>query len=55
MVARLKELEVENLRLKKMYAEVQEYATRWLWHYNNERPNMVLSEVTSKQKLFIAA
>jgi putative transposase len=22
--------------------EVQEYATRWLWTYNNERPNMAL-------------
>ncbi len=22
--------------------EVQDAATRWLWTYNNERPNMVL-------------
>lgn len=22
--------------------EVQEYATRWLWTYNHERPNMAL-------------
>lgn len=22
--------------------QVQEFATRWLWTYNNERPNMAL-------------
>jgi putative transposase len=31
--------------------EVQEYATRWLWTYNNERPNMGLGGITPKQKL----
>lgn len=24
-------------------AEVQDYATRWLWFYNNERPNMAMA------------
>lgn len=35
--------------------EVQEKATRWLWHYNNERPNMALGGVTPMQKLKMAA
>lgn len=35
--------------------EVQENATRWLWHYNNERPNMALGGITPRQKLAIAA
>lgn len=33
----------------------QEIATRWLWHYNNERPNMALGGMTPKQKLALAA
>jgi putative transposase len=35
--------------------EVQEYATRWLWHYNHERPNMGLGGITPKQKLAMVA
>jgi putative transposase len=35
--------------------EVQDYATRWLWTYNHERPNMALSGITPKQKLALAA
>lgn len=35
--------------------EVQEYATRWLWTYNHERPNMALGGFTPKQKLAMAA
>ena len=35
--------------------EVQEKATNWLWHYNNERPNMALGGITPKQKLLQAA
>jgi len=31
--------------------EVQEKATQWLWHYNNERPNMGLGGITPLQKL----
>lgn len=36
-------------------AAVQDYATQWLWHYNNERPNMGLGGITPKQKLAIVA
>lgn len=31
--------------------EVREFATRWLWTYNHERPNMALGGITPKQKL----
>jgi len=36
-------------------AQVQEFATRWLWTYNNERPNMALGGITPKQKLALVA
>ena len=36
-------------------AEVQDYATRWLWTYNNERPNMGIGGITPIQKLALAA
>ena len=36
-------------------AEVQDFATRWLWTYNNERPNMALGGITPKQKVAMAA
>ena len=35
--------------------EVQDYATRWLWTYNHERPNMAIGGMTPKQKLALAA
>jgi putative transposase len=35
--------------------EVQDYATRWLWTYNNERPNMGLGGITPNQKLAMVA
>ena len=35
--------------------EVQDFATRWLWTYNNERPNMALGGITPMQKLARAA
>ena len=35
--------------------EVQEYGTRWLWTYNNERPNMALGGITPRQKMALAA
>lgn len=35
--------------------QVQTYATRWLWHYNHERPNMGLGGITPKQKLAMVA
>lgn len=31
--------------------EVQSDATRWLWIYNNERPNMAIGGITPKQVL----
>lgn len=31
-------------------AEVQAAATRWLWTYNNERPNMALGGITPTMK-----
>jgi putative transposase len=33
---------------------VQEHATRWMWSYNNERPNMALGGITPKQRLAMA-
>jgi putative transposase len=35
--------------------EVQAFATRWLWTYNHERPNMALGGITPKQKLALVA
>jgi putative transposase len=35
--------------------QVQDFATRWLWHYNHERPNMGLGGITAKQKLAMVA
>lgn len=34
--------------------EVQDFATRWLWSYNHERPNMALGGFTPKQRLAMA-
>ena len=36
-------------------AEVQDFASRWLWTYNHERPNMGLGGITPKQKLALVA
>lgn len=36
-------------------AEVQEYATRRLWTYNHERPNMAFGGITPKQKSALMA
>jgi len=35
--------------------EVQQFATRWLWSYNHERPNMAIGGITPIQKLAMAA
>ena len=35
--------------------EAQDHATKWLWTYNNERPNMALGGITPAQKLKRAA
>ncbi len=34
--------------------EAQDYATKWLWTYNNERPSMALGGITPAQKLKLA-
>ena len=35
--------------------QVQDKATRWLWTYNHERPNMALGGITPSMKLAMAA
>jgi putative transposase len=35
--------------------EVQEFATQWMWAYNNDRANMAQGGFTPKQKLAMAA
>ncbi len=35
--------------------QVQDFAERWLWICNHERPNMAIGGITPKQKLAIAA
>jgi putative transposase len=35
-------------------AEVQDFATRWMWSYNHETPNMALGGITRKQRLAMA-
>lgn len=34
--------------------EAQDFATQWLWLYNNERPNMAIGGITPKQKLALS-
>jgi len=36
-------------------AEVQDFATKWMWSYNHDRPNMALGGFTPKQRLAMAA
>jgi putative transposase len=35
--------------------EIQDFATRWLWTYNHDRPHMALGGITPIQKLALAA
>lgn len=35
--------------------EAQDYATQWLWTYNNERPNMGIGGIAPAQKLKLVA
>ena len=35
--------------------KVQDFATRWMWHYNHDRPNKALGGFTPKQRLAMAA
>lgn len=43
-----------NQHLFDSIEEVQDAATRWLWTYNHERPNMALGGITPKQRLAMA-
>lgn len=40
-----------NHHIFKEMEDVQEEATKWLWTYNNERPNMAIGGITPRQKL----
>jgi putative transposase len=44
-----------NQYLFSTMSEVQEFATKWLWFYNNQRPNMAIGGITPMQKLALAA
>ena len=35
--------------------EVRGFATKWIWKYNHERPNMALGGNTPMQRLAMAA
>jgi putative transposase len=36
-------------------ADMQDFATSWMWSYNHDRPNMALGGITPKQRLAMAA
>ncbi len=44
-----------NQHLFSTIDQVQDSATRWLWLYNNERPNTALGGIPPAQKLALAA
>ncbi|OBQ46467.1 hypothetical protein SP90_12240 [Halodesulfovibrio spirochaetisodalis] len=44
-----------NQHLFRSIEQVQDFATAWLWSYNNERPNMGIGGITPIQKLQLAA
>jgi len=44
-----------NQYLFETLEEIQEFATQWLWTYNNERPNMALGGIPPAWKRFWAA
>ena len=44
-----------NQHLFNSIEQVQDYATAWLWFYNNKRPNMGIGGITPIQKLQMAA
>ena len=35
--------------------QAQDQATKWLWTYNNDRPNMAIGGITLAMKLKMAA
>jgi putative transposase len=40
-----------NQYLFESLEEIRHFATRWLWSYNNERPNMGIGGITPAMKL----
>ena len=42
-------------KLLETIEEPQAQATRWLWTYNNDRPNIAIGDITLAQKLAIMA
>jgi putative transposase len=44
-----------NQYLFEIIEEIQDVATKWLWSYNNERPNMGIGGITPAIKLKQAA
>jgi putative transposase len=44
-----------NQHLFASLEEIQEFATAWLWTYNNERPNMGIGGIPPTQKRMMAA
>ena len=44
-----------NQYLFETLEEIQDFATKWLWSYNNERPNMGIGGITPAMKLKQAA
>lgn len=44
-----------NQYLFSTIAEVQDFATQWLWSYNNERPNMAIGGIPPRKKLALVA
>lgn len=40
-----------NQNIFESLQEAQDFATGWLWHYNNERPNMAIGGITPAMKL----
>ena len=44
-----------NQYLFESVEEMREFATQWLWSYNNERPNMGIGGITPAMKLTQAA
>lgn len=44
-----------NQNLWESVAQVQDFATQWMWLYNHERPNMALGGIPPKQRSAMAA
>jgi putative transposase len=44
-----------DLYIIETIGEAQDFATQWLWTYNNDRPNMGIGGITPAQKLKMAA